>query len=203
MHISRHTIVAGVIGAVVGVTALLGARFVTYQKPYVHYHANFAVYINGEREEFKNPIYYTEGGCIAEGVKTPLMRAHMHDSVNDVVHVEDHAVTWGNFFENLWWSVGSDYIQKSDGTMYKADDTNKLHLIINGQDYTDFGSLANKEIKDKDRVLISYGNEDKQALESQYKTVADSAAKYNAQSDPATCSGSHKTTTKDKLKHLL
>ena len=190
-------------GVLLGVAGLLAFRFATYQKPYVHYHANFAVYINGQREDFKNPIYYSEGGCTAENVTTPVMRAHMHENVNDVVHVEDHAVTWGNFFENLWWSVGSDFIQKSDGTMYKADDTNKLHVYINGDDYTDFGSIASREIKDKDRVLISFGSEDKQALEKQYQSVASSAAKYDTASDPATCSGGHKTTTKDKLKHLF
>ncbi len=190
-------------GVLIGVAGLLGLRFATYQKPHIHYHANFAVFINGQREEFTSPIYYTDGGCTGYGVMTPVMRAHMHDRVNNVVHVEDTAVTWGQFFENMWWSLGPDFIQKSDGTMYKADVTNKLHVYSNGHDYTASDSLANMAIKDTDRVLISFGNDDKQALDKQYQSVGTTAAKYDTTADPATCSGSHQTTTKDKLNHLL
>lgn len=203
MKIPLRTILILSAGVLVGVAGLMTYRLITYQKEYVHYHANFAVYINGEREDFKNPIYYTETSCAVADVITPQMRAHLHDNVNDVVHVEDNAVTWGNFFENLWWSVGSDFIQKSDGSMYKADETNKLHVYINGDDYTDLGSIANLQIKDKDRVLISYGSDDKQTLEKQFATISKSAAKYDGQSDPATCSGGHETTIKDKIKHLI
>jgi hypothetical protein len=190
-------------GILVGLIGLMTYRLATYKNEYVHYHANFAVYINGQRESFKSPLYYSESSCSVENVITPGMRAHMHSNVSDVVHVEDHAVTWGNFFENLWWSVGSDFIQKSDGTMYKADGTNKLHVYINGQDYTDLGSIANRQIVDKDRVLISYGNDSKQTLEKQFASIASSAAKEDTSTDPASCGGSHKTTIKDKIKHLI
>lgn len=49
-----------VAGIVLGALALLVIRFFTYSPPQVHYHANFAVYINGQREQFKGPQYYQE-----------------------------------------------------------------------------------------------------------------------------------------------
>src|SRR5512146_2323216 len=138
MKLSNRTLITGLIGILIGALLVLGIRFFTYRADSVHYHANFAVYINGQRENFKNPIYYTEtacGGSESSEMMTPYERAHMHDKVNDVVHVEDEAVTWGQFFDNLAWPIGPNFIQKSDGTIYAENGANKLNIILNGQDY--------------------------------------------------------------------
>src|SRR5476651_440128 len=97
-----------VLGMVIGVLVLGAIRFVAYSAPdEVHYHANFAVFINGQKEQFKDPGLYEETSmCTISTTKTPMERAHMHDQVNNVVHVEDSAVTWGQFFENIGWTVG-------------------------------------------------------------------------------------------------
>lgn len=204
MKIQNRTILVGAGGLLLGAAIILGIRFVTYHEESVHYHANFAVYINGKREEFKSPIYYTETACSSATGITPKERAHMHDNVNDVVHVEDHAVTWGQFFENLGWYVGPSFIAKSDGTIYQENDTAELNILVNGQDYTGLGALTNMVIHDKDRVLVSYGNENQQELKGQYKTIASTAAKYDITPDPASCSGSqHETSMRDRFRHML
>ena len=43
-----------------GAAIILGIRFATYQVAAVHYHANFALYINGQHEVFKGPQYYSD-----------------------------------------------------------------------------------------------------------------------------------------------
>lgn len=203
MKLQKKTILLGLGGILLGAAIVLGIRFATYHEEKVHYHANFAVYIDGKREEFKNPIYYTDTACSLETEMTPQERAHMHDNVNDVVHVEDYAVTWGQFFDNLGWYVGPNFIAKSDGTIYQSNDTAKLNVLINGEDYTGLGALTNRVIGDKDKVLISYGNESQKDLNSQYKTIASTAGKYNTTQDPASCGGSHETTLSERLKHLF
>jgi len=73
-----------------GAAVVLGIRFATYKVNSVHYHANFALYINGQREEFKGMGYYTEVEmCKLDTTMVPSERAHMHDNVNNVVHVEE------------------------------------------------------------------------------------------------------------------
>src|ERR1039458_1536092 len=117
---------------VLGAAIILGIRFATYKPESVHYHANFALYINGQREQFKGAQYYTETEmCSANAAMTPVGRAHMHDNVNNVVHVEDHAVTWGQFFTNIGWTLGATTIITPDGTIYAEHDQNKLHIVIN------------------------------------------------------------------------
>src|SRR5665811_1399619 len=99
---------------------------------------------------------------------TPMGRSHMHDNVNDVVHVEDHAVTWGQFFTNIGWTMGPTFIASPDGTIYSENGGNKLHLILNGQDYTDLGGLQNTVISDRDKLLVSFGNLSGSELMKQY-----------------------------------
>ncbi len=50
-----------IFGLALGAFVILGIRFVAYQPPHdTHFHANFAVYINGVHEQFKEPKYYEE-----------------------------------------------------------------------------------------------------------------------------------------------
>ena len=191
-------------GILVGMFIILGIRFVAYKAEDIHYHANFVLYINGQREEFKNPRYYTEVNlCTADNAMIPATRVHMHDGINDVIHVEASSVTWGAFFENLGWTFGPTAIITPDGTVYSEYGDNKLNLTLNGLDYTDMGGLANTVIRDKDRLLISYGNIDRAVLSSEYNSVASNAQKYDLSKDPKSCGSHDSATMKTKFEHMF
>ena len=188
----------------VGAALILGIRFVTYKIPLIHYHANFSLYINDQREMFKGKEYYSAVEvCTLNNTVIPSERTHMHSNVNDVVHVEDHAVTWGQFFTNLGWTLGPNFIASPTGTIYTNSGETKLHTIINNQDYTDISSVQNIVINDLDRLLLSYGKEDSATLKQQMAAVPSTASKYDVTKDPASCSGNRTTTTHDRMAHLF
>jgi len=192
-------------GILLGTALVLGLRFVLYTPAdQVHYHANFAVYINGQRQLFRGPQFYEESAMcsVSQQALTPLARAHMHDQVNDVVHVEDHAVTWGQFFNNLGMSVGKDFIE-TGGQLYVADGQNRLHVILNNQDYTDITSIANMVIKDQDRLLVSFGTLPASTLQQEFAAVPHTAHTYDVTPDPVSCSGHTTSNVTERLKHLL
>jgi len=192
-------------GLVLGALAILLIRFATYHVTATHYHANFAVYINGQREQFNGPQYYEEvAACTAHGTIQPAQRAHMHDNINSVIHVHDDGVTWQQFFNNLGWTLGPNFIQTDQQKLYLEDATNKLNIELNGQNLTDLTSIANVVIKDRDRLLISYGDIDAKTLQSEYNSVPNTAQKYDKSNDPASCSGQmQKVTLSDRLHHLF
>jgi hypothetical protein len=194
-----------VLGILLGVLVLLTIRLATYKPEHVHYHANFAVYLNGQRFPFKAAQYYQEVAICSSshGITSPQQRAHMHDNVNDVVHVHDHAVTWGQFFNNFGWTIGPDLIETDNGTKYIADDTHKVHVLIDGQDYTDLTSVANIVIKDRSKLLLSYGDQDEQSLQKEFKTIASTAQKHDESKDPASCSGQEAVPFNERLHHLF
>lgn len=191
-------------GLLLGALLVLGIRFFAYQpEDDTHFHANFAVYINGEREQFKEPRYYEEVKlCSLHDNMTPQARVHMHNQENGVVHIHHDGVTWGQLFENLGWIIGPDFIQ-TPTRMYTADDMNKLNIVLNDDNLTGLSTITNQLIGDKDRLLVSYGDAGKTVLDTQYKTVPNNAGIYNTKPDPAGCGGSHTITVGERLKHLF
>jgi hypothetical protein len=192
-------------GLVLGVAVLLAVRFATYKLTATHYHANLAVFINGQQEEFKGPQYYQEvGACTANGPIQPAQRAHLHDNINSVIHVHDNGVTWNQFFQNIGWDLSSNYISNYQHVIYQANGDSRLHIILNGQDLTDLTSISNQVIGDRDRLLISFGNVDNKTLQTEYSSVPSTAKHYDESNDPASCAGQmQKVTISDRFRHLL
>jgi len=191
------------VGLLLGALTILAIRFVTYDAGHVHYHANFAVYINGKREEFKGSTYYEEvTACKASEQMTPEDRVHMHGNINDVVHVHDSAVTWGAFFENLGWSVGKEFIHNRD-VLYQNNGKNILHINLNDQDLTGISSISDKVIGDEDRLLLSFGDISGEELKKEFQSITSLAHAQNVKPDPASCSGANGTTLSERLRNLF
>lgn len=200
---NKRVLLAGFAGLLLGILIILGIRFAAYTpKDVVHYHANFAVYVNGQREQFKGMSYYEETAataCTLEHVDSPKERAHMHGNVNDAVHVEDHLVTWGNFMQNLGWGLGDDYL-KTANNVYTPSSQNKLSFILNGKTLE---SIDGKIIGDRDKLLISYGTSTDNQLQEQYRSIAATAEKYDTTKDPASCGAGQEIKFTDRLKNLF
>lgn len=192
-------------GLLLGALIILVIRFATYSVHTTHYHANFAVYIHAVREEFEGPQYYEEvAACTANGPIQPAQRAHMHDSINSVIHVHDDGVTWQQFFNNIGWTLGPNFIQDDKGNLYLEKGDDKLNIVLNGQNLTDITSIANQTIKDRDRLLVSFGAIDSKHLQAEYASVPSTAKHYDETPDPASCSGQmNKVTVSDRFKHLF
>ncbi len=187
------------VGFATAAILILGIRAIRYKDPHTHYHANFAIYINGVREGLKDPSYYEEIASCSDEDKRPQHRAHLHDNVADVVHVHDKLVTWGALLANIRYGGGEEYLATPTKS-YQADDTHKMHFILNGKDVS---NVSNQIIGDKDRLLISYGSDDTAAVQKQFETVARTAATVDAQKDPAACSGSEPTGLRGLLNMLF
>jgi hypothetical protein len=70
-----------------------------------HYHAEFQVYIDGERKDLSTLDYMYFAPCrvydFGEVELEEIDRAHFHGYVGDVLHVHDDGVTWRVLLGNL------------------------------------------------------------------------------------------------------
>ncbi len=179
----------------------MAIRFVTLKNTDVHYHANFALYINGQRDDFKSFTFYEEvQACTLNDPDNVKSRVHMHDQRPGLLHVHAHGVTWGQFFDNLGYTLGDKVVVTDNGIYGDGQDGNHLSFILNG---TAVQTVADRVIKSEDKLLINYGQDDDKTLQDRSKTVPIDAAKANSTPDPATCSGSHNLTFADRLKKSL
>ena len=199
--ISKRQLSRGLVCFLVGILWVLAIRFILIARDQVHYHANFAVYINGQREQFDNFIYYEEvQACGGDEVNNPRTRIHMHDHVNHVVHVHDNAATWGHFFANLGFGMGSNYIKTDKGVFTDGTDGKKLNIWLNGQPLS---NAYNTTVKSEDVLLVSFGNEDQAGLQTQLATIARDAAEYNKRNDPSACTGGKPFTLKERFEKTV
>ncbi len=187
------------LGFLAGVVWFVLARTLLYAPELTHYHANFALYINNEREQFEEFTFYEEvEQCAADGL-SPKRRVHMHDNENSVVHVHDSEVTWGHFFANLGFTLGDELVATKTGVFANQGDY-KLRFMLNGRETA---LMSNQIIGDEDQLLVSYGDIDDELLEAQYKSIESTAGSYNHEADPAACRGSQSDGFMGRLKNTL
>ena len=200
-RISRKHAIALALAFLLGVFCVFAIRFATVQKKEVHYHANFAVFVDGERLPFDSFMFYEEvQSCGGDQLDNPKIRAHMHDQKNYLVHVHDNSVTWGHFFANLGMTAG-DTLFKTDKQTY-VEGVNKVNIRykLNGQEVQ---TIANRTIKSEDTLLVSIGNPTDEDLQNQYTQITRDATEYNQKNDPSSCSGGKPYTFVERLKEAI
>jgi hypothetical protein len=198
--IDKKLLKTGLTFLVLGLVTLFGLRFVLIQKVEVHYHANFAVFVDGERLPFDKFTFYEEiAACGGNGLESPKVRAHMHDNINHVVHVHDNGAAWGHFFANLSF-VNGDTVFKTDAATYVEDDTTQIRFLLNDEEVQ---TTANRTIGDEDVLLISIGSPSDQDLKDQYAQIEQDAAIYNENDDPSACSGGKPFSLTERLNTTL
>lgn len=192
----RASIAHALILVVLGMLLAFMVRFVLVDDGSVHYHANFAVYINGQQEKFDSPTFYEEVASCSITHANPKAEAHMHDNISHVVHVHSDSATWGLFFQNIDYSVSRSSILTDDGLFVGGVDENKLTFVLNGKEVP---SIAGRVIGNEDVLLIDYGTSTQQELDDRYETIVKDANIYNIQNDPSACTGSKTEPFKDRV----
>jgi hypothetical protein len=200
MSFNRRLVVALVSGFVLGALWLVAIRFATFKDTRVHHHANFAVYVNGQKDEFKSSTFYEETAACSADEIGPRTRVHLHDQKPGVVHVHDEGSTWGHLFANLGYSLGNETLQTDAGVFIDGQDDNKLTFYLNGRQVD---SLANEVIESEDAVLINYGNDSEDTLKQRYDEIVKDAAEYNQKNDPSACTGTKPLTFGERLRKAV
>ena len=132
----------------------------------VHWHADFAVYIRGERYDFNQERFASdEEDELSENV-------HMHGERENVVHVHREGTTWWEFFDSLGFELTDACLTTPEGEQFCNSETEQLSFVLNG---VKLDALAFQDITDIDRALISYGSESDAELMQQYAQVTDEA----------------------------
>ena len=163
-----------------------------------HYHANFAMYIDGERVDFSGDEFMEDvAWCWLSELMFPKHRAHLHSNNQDTIHVHAEGVSWGHFFANNGVIFNDNIISLRDWEeILWVDENNKISFLLNGELII---NPFNDLIKSKDQLIISYWSS--QNIWDLF--VSDNAGEYNSKYDPGTCSGWNEGSISALLSDLL
>lgn len=122
------------------------------------YKASFAIFTNGTFRVFTVAMYHN----LSEDV---FIQA---DNPN-IVHVKKNGITWNDFFKTLPFKLAKDCLTTGTGETFCNNGQASLKFYINGVKTDD---LLEKEIKNGDRTLITYGSESDVEIQRQIEKVA-------------------------------
>ncbi len=126
-----------------------------------HIHSAFKLFINNQTTDFSQPKYQ---------VKSQLV--HFENGDGDTIHTHATRVHIGYLFQTLKINFTSECLTMDNGERYCNDGTNALKFYVNGVR----NSMYDKyEMKDNDKILLSYGSENEEQIDAQLKAVDDLA----------------------------
>ena len=118
-----------------------------------HSHAGISVKIFGDSFDFSAPAYQ---------IKSPWI--HFEGRDGTTVHKHATGVTLGYLFESLALGLDDQCFIFQDGRSFCSNDDYKLSFYVNGEQVTDIRDI---EPKEDDKVLITYGAETPEEIQSQ------------------------------------
>lgn len=135
------------------VTAIVASVLVYKLQPQdnnhpIHYHAGFVVFVDGVRQDYTDFKYMNFIPCSEHtNKKTPeeeqIEKAHLHDSIGDVVHVHREEAYWKDLFKNIKVTFPDNA------------------PIVAYRDETKIENILNEPITPDDSIVIIVGDETK------------------------------------------
>lgn len=119
-------------------------RFFTPQK--THLHAGFIIFQNNKQINFSEAKYMFLEPCTANksdndtAEDIQIEKAHLHDNVGDLVHIERTGATWKDLFTNIHYPI----------------DYTKAKAYINGVQVKNF---QNQQIHNDDSLVVFLGKD--------------------------------------------
>ena len=118
-----------------------------------HIHASMLVKIFGDKFDFTTPNYQ---------VKTPWI--HFENQDGDTIHRHSTGVELEFLFNSMNIAVDDNCFVFPDGRQFCTNEDYSLKFYVNEQLVKD---LRKYVVQEDDRILITYGNEDQLAIDSQ------------------------------------
>lgn len=173
----------------IGVAAYFGffAKPAVSQQEY-HVHADFAVFVNGQKLNFTQQKYMTLETCgnpneekehanadltTLAGMKTVV---HLHDLNGNVIHFHNANATLAMFFKTIGFDLTPTCFADDQGTQHCNSNDRKLRVFVNDAEITDF---VNYKPRDLDKILVAYGQDSDAIIRDQFASVTNEACIYS------------------------
>jgi len=118
-----------------------------------HSHASILVKIFGDEFDFAAPAYQIKSSWI-----------HFEGNDGSTIHKHATGVTLGYLFESLGLGLDDQCYEFQDGRSFCTNEDYELRFYINGEQVSD---IRDYEIEEDDKILVSYGAETPEEIESQ------------------------------------
>ena len=122
--------------------------------------ASFAIFTNGTFRIFTDSRYHNQSSDV-----------FLTEAEPNIVYVKKEGITWGDFFKTLPMTLSKECLTTGTGQRFCTGETGLLGFYLNGE--RDPNAL-DKEISDEDKLLVSFGSQNEEEIQSQLSQIPDS-----------------------------
>ncbi len=133
-----------------------------------HTHADFAVFVDGEKLDFSDEKY------MSNEQKHLSQYLHLHDGLGSVIHRHKPGLALGEFLSSLGLTMEKDCMTL-DSQQLCNDGKQRWKMVVNGGERSLDPSYV---FKDTDKILLTYGASDT-LWENESQQVTDDACLYS------------------------
>lgn len=132
----------------------------------IHTHADFAVYLDGEKITPLGPNYY---------VRNAFVHVESGPGDGNVIHMHATNVPLGFFFRSVGMSFNNNCFRLDNGKDFCSDGNKTLRMFVRheGGEWQENRQFHTYVFQDLDKILITYGDETEDELRLQRESVTD------------------------------
>lgn len=132
---------------------------ITTSSSKVNYSAGFAIFTNKTFRIFTAAMYHNLSNDVYIQADNP-----------NIVYVKKNDITWNDFFNTLPLKLTKDCLVTGTKQTFCTNANGKLRFYINGKEDT---NALDRYIKNKDQLLVTYGNENDVQIKQQLQQIPD------------------------------
>ena len=129
----------------------------TQTSPQAPIQANFLIFTNGTKRDFSDPRYQSQSEDVFLSFESPTR-----------ITVAKPGVTWQDFFNTLPMKLSAECLTTGTGQEFCSGEKGQLRFLLNGKVTPD---ALSQEVKQDDRLLITFGKESELALRKQFEQI--------------------------------
>ena len=164
---NKALMIAIPVAAAVIIGAVAAGLFYAGQNPYVlgstHQHAVFAVKLDGQAIDFSQDKYQVASRYI-----------HVENGDGTTLHLHANGVPFNEFLKSVNMKMENGCFTRDDGAQFCENEEKNLRSFVNSEEIE---SMSSYVLKDDDRMLVIYGNEDDAAIQSEIDALKNTPVK--------------------------
>ncbi|MEM4255358.1 MAG: hypothetical protein QXR53_03445 [Candidatus Norongarragalinales archaeon] len=150
-----------------------------------HAHADFAVFVNGQKLDFAKEEFMHKETCGKPGEEEPPIdlntpegmaeAAHLHDLNGNVAHFHHENATLAMFFKGLDFGLTGECFETREAR-YCNTDFKKIKVFANGMQIADIEKYVPSDL---DKILVTYGEESASEIRAENEQLTNQACIYS------------------------
>lgn len=151
-------------------------RGVTQNPDPNHTHADFGIFIRGEKLDFSDGRFMAgEGSNDHDEHGHAHDTMHLHDEVGHVIHRHKPDQTLSDFLDSIGFTLTETCLETDENEEYCNNSNETWQMFVNGKQVP---VNANYAFKDEDQILLTFGRSDAD-IEKQLQQMTDDACLYS------------------------